>query len=933
MAFLGKRIWELHHNSSKLWVQAGSCLKDGFRFKVGNGDVSFWYEDWRNEGPLCDSVLFVDIHDTQMRVRDVWHEDRWHLNQLFTILSSEIISNLQNRVLHLNDAVPDVIHWEPNISGVYSVKEGYKWLMNRDFQAFSTEAWDWIWKMRTTESIRFFCWLLNHGALPTKLLLFRRHMLRIQFTDRELTLPFRDWIFNGYKRHGDLFCVALWVMWCNRNRVCFEGVSQRTQFLLPQVQSLVSGLRDSFAPREMASLAEPMMIKWITPSFGAVALNTDGSYQGSSGRAGFGGLVRDHLGCWSFGFLGNAGDKPILWTKLWAIAEGLKLAWNRGFRVVECFSDSLLAIQLILSGNLQCIGGSSMERNGVSNDYSSEDEGTEGYRRGGYHAVRVGDIFKNGCYVVQSKLGWGLFPLSGSLGTLSIRCLLSPKNAFELHRSRYVALKIQKSAQHYTEAALDEIKILKQVAEGDHDDKKCVVKLLDHFKHSGPNGLHVCLVFEFLGDNLLTLVKYSGYRGVPLPMVKEICFHILVGLDYLHRELSIIHTDLKPENVLLLSLIDPYKDPRKSGAPLILPTTEDKAVSNNETTKDNKILNGDLMKNQKKKMQRKARKAAQGCVEKESPEEAEEDYKEPEEEDCINGMQSSVECVEDKLNTSLSEGESTKTVEKDVSQGSHGHKSRSKGKKLLAAADLKCKLVDLGSACWTYKQFTNDIQTRQYRCPEVLLGSKYSTPADLWSFACICFELATGDVLFDPHSGENYDRDEVVKTMIGMRVVAIQFNAVPFHDRIILCWEMLQSILLLTLRSSGIDDGASWNDASQGRQVICTAENFKVLTEKYDFSDQDANDMADFLVPILDFVPEKRPTAAQCLSHPWISAGPRTLESSMTILRLDAINEELSEKRKREKAEQELVEVGVRNIAINGTPELLKDSQPLKSSK
>jgi serine/threonine-protein kinase SRPK3 len=28
----------------------------------------------------------------------------------------------------------------------------------------------------------------------------------------------------------------------------------------------------------------------------------------------------------------------------------------------------------------------------------------------------------------------------------------------------------------------------------------------------------------------------------------------------------------------------------------------------------------------------------------------------------------------------------------------------------------RCKLVDFGNACWTYKQFTSDIQTRQYRC-------------------------------------------------------------------------------------------------------------------------------------------------------------------------------------------------------------------------
>lgn len=100
---------------------------------------------------------------------------------------------------------------------------------------------------------------------------------------------------------------------------------------------------------------------------------------------------------------------------------------------------------------------------------------------------------------------------------------------------------------------------------------------------------------------------------------------------------------------------------------------------------------------------------------------------------------------------------------KGTSVGSSVHKrgSRSTRRKLLESVDLKCKLVDFGNACWTYKQFTNDIQTRQYRCPKVILGSKYSTSADMWSFACICFELATGDVLFDPHSGDNYDRDEV----------------------------------------------------------------------------------------------------------------------------------------------------------------------------
>ncbi|KAG4978615.1 hypothetical protein JHK82_037895 [Glycine max] len=539
-----------------------------------------------------------------------------------------------------------------------------------------------------------------------------------------------------------------------------------------------------------------------------------------------------------------------------------------------------------------------------ASDYSSEDEGTEDYRRGGYHAVRIGDTFKNGSYVVQSKLGWGHF------STVWL--------AWDTHKSRFVALKIQKSAQHYTEAAMDEIKILKQIADGDPDDKKCVVKLLDHFKHSGPNGQHVCMVFEFLGDNLLTLIKYSDYRGVPLPMVKEICFHILVGLDYLHRELSVIHTDLKPENVLLLSPIDPSKDPRKLGIPLILPNTKDKTVTKNGATIANKSLNGDLTKNQKKKLRKKAKKAAQSCAGRENAEEAEEDSKaSDEQDDCSNDVKPSVESGEVKPNSPVRKDESTKTSEnKDIPQGSHGNRrgSRSTRKKLLAAVDLKCKLVDFGNACWTYKQFTNDIQTRQYRCPEVLLGSKYSTPADLWSFACICFELASGDVLFDPHSGDNYDRDE---------------------DHLALMMELLGMMprkIALGGRYSR-DFFNRYGDLRHIRRLRFWPLN-KVLTEKYDFSDQEANNMTDFLLPLLDFVPEKRPTAAQCLQHPWFSAGPFTLEPSLTAVKQDdAIEGEISEKMQREKAEQEAVEVGMGNMAIDGNPKPLKEFQSMKPSE
>lgn len=76
----------------------------------------------------------------------------------------------------------------------------------------------------------------------------------------------------------------------------------------------------------------------------------------------------------------------------------------------------------------------------------------------------------------------------------------------------------------------------------------------------------------------------------------------------------------------------------------------------------------------------------------------------------------------------------------------------------LVECDVEVKIADLGNACWVHKKFTEDIQTRQYRSLEVLLGAGYNTSADIWSTACMAFELATGDYLFEPHSGDDYCR-------------------------------------------------------------------------------------------------------------------------------------------------------------------------------
>lgn len=76
------------------------------------------------------------------------------------------------------------------------------------------------------------------------------------------------------------------------------------------------------------------------------------------------------------------------------------------------------------------------------------------------------------------------------------------------------------------------------------------LQMFDWFFHHGLHGQHFVMVFEVLGKNILSIIKKFDYRGIPIPIVREIIKQTLMGLDYMHRICGLIHTDIKPENVV-----------------------------------------------------------------------------------------------------------------------------------------------------------------------------------------------------------------------------------------------------------------------------------------------------------------------------------------------------------------------------------------------
>ncbi|KAL6655013.1 hypothetical protein ACP70R_005839 [Stipagrostis hirtigluma subsp. patula] len=135
----------------------------------------------------------------------------------------------------------------------------------------------------------------------------------------------------------------------------------------------------------------------------------------------------------------------------------------------------------------------------------------------GHYVFAVGENLTSR-YKIYRKMGEGTF---GQV----LEC-------WDRENKEMVAIKIVRALKKYSDAAMIEIDVLQKLARNDASGKHCVC--------------------EKLGPSLYDFLRKTGYRPFPIDLVRQIGEQLLDSVAFMHR-LQLIHTDLKPENVLLVS--------------------------------------------------------------------------------------------------------------------------------------------------------------------------------------------------------------------------------------------------------------------------------------------------------------------------------------------------------------------------------------------
>lgn len=320
--------------------------------------------------------------------------------------------------------------------------------------------------------------------------------------------------------------------------------------------------------------------------------------------------------------------------------------------------------------------------------------------------------------------------------------------AYSIPEDTYYAIKIQ-NCEDYDEGVF-ELRILRKIKEIEN---KYMINIIEGFEIIKKDKIfkqikkgkksynkkvvecrrHICMVLPLMAGSIYSLIKKGTFEnGLNDELLLKCINTIIYSIKDLHSHLNICHTDLKPENLLISGkskyveeLIQEYSKYN----------FKKKFKLNYENQLQSKDWNKDSSSYKKKisKLKTDILKL------------------------CHKNILSNMDHIIDNKSSEYQSVDDTTQSSESISENSDSKNLNDIDSKYLV--NCKILLTDFGSNMKISDLDNDEIQTRYYRAPEVILGLKYNEKIDIWSIGCMIYELYTGDILFDPDKDKDFSRD------------------------------------------------------------------------------------------------------------------------------------------------------------------------------
>lgn len=379
--------------SSETWraiLHGRKVLQKGMVKRVGPGDsINIWRDNWiwglKSMKPLAQpgNVTVQRVDELFVQGTRQWNESL--IRQSFMAIDADEIMKIRPGVR----MEEDVIAWNYEKSGIYTVRSAYRLLKSvqsqeeaskRSESSSSDSSWMWrkVWKLTLPPKIHIFWWQVANNFLPTKEVLFQRHVDRetvcatcgaadetlfhIAF---ECSMARRFWEevkkLTGIKvprlhqvswakdllteehcprRTVEPIICGVWSLWSGRN----ARKHDRQSWKPATAARHVSAMLEDFICRGTESTSSRAGARgcWSRPPNGWTKVNTDAAFSPSTGAGSTGVVVRDERGeilaaaARSYSSIADA-----LMAEALAVRDGVLLAVEQGVPKVILESDNM----------------------------------------------------------------------------------------------------------------------------------------------------------------------------------------------------------------------------------------------------------------------------------------------------------------------------------------------------------------------------------------------------------------------------------------------------------------------------------------------------------------------------------------------------------------------------------------------------------------